>query len=251
MKKNRFTGKTVFITGGANPNGMSYVAANSFLNEEASVFLYDRDEKGLGRSAEELSQCGRVVIQAGDVRSAEQVESAFTKCEKELGPVDILINHVGIGPSLHTLDITETDWHEVIDTNLTGCFFVARAAARRMTNRQSGIILNMCSTAAIAAEPGHAHYAASKAGVLALSKVMAQELSSVGIRVCTICPGDITTYPWTYPVELARLYHSKIAIGRSGRAEEVVAAYLYLASEDARNLNGCTFVVDGGMLAWE
>ena len=112
------------------------------------------------------------------------------------------------------------------------------------------MILNMSSSGGIAAEPGHAHYAASKAAILALTRAMAHDLGPRGIRVCALCPGDIDTYEWGN-VELARLYRSRIAAGRSGRPDEVAAVYLYLASDDARHLNGCAFVVDGGMLAWE
>ena len=138
----------------------------------------------------------------------------------------------------------------MIGINLTGIFSVASATARRMAERGLGVILNMSSSGGIAAEPGHAHYAATKAGILALTRAMAHDLGPLGIRVCTLCPGDIDTYEWGN-VELARLYRMRIAAGRSGRPEEVAAVYLYLASEDARHLNGAAFVVDGGMLAWE
>jgi NAD(P)-dependent dehydrogenase (short-subunit alcohol dehydrogenase family) len=112
------------------------------------------------------------------------------------------------------------------------------------------VILNMSSSGGIAAEPGHAHYAASKAGILALTRAMAHDLGPLGIRTCALCPGDMDTYEWDN-IELARLYRARIAAGRSGRAEEAAAVYLYLASDDARHLNGAAFVVDGGMLAWE
>jgi NAD(P)-dependent dehydrogenase (short-subunit alcohol dehydrogenase family) len=245
-----FDGRTVFVTGGANPRGMSYATARAFLSEGASVFLFDRDGDGLAAAAEGLAGDGRLASAVGDVRSAAEVESALEECERALGPVDVLVNHAGIGPSMHTLEISERDWDEVIGINLTGIFTVGRATARRMSERGHGVILNMSSSGGIAAEPGHAHYAASKAGILALTRAMAHDLGPRGIRVCTLCPGDIDTYEWGN-VELARLYRMRIAAGRSGRPEEVAAVYLYLASEDARHLNGAAFVVDGGMLAWE
>jgi 3-oxoacyl-[acyl-carrier protein] reductase len=246
----RFDDKTVFVTGGANPRGMSYATARAFLSEGASVFLFDRDAEGLAASQDTLAGHGRVVSAAGDVRSGPDVETALERCERELGPVDVLVNHAGVGPSMHTLEISERDWDEVIGINLTGIFRVALATARRMAERGLGVILNMSSSGGIAAEPGHAHYAATKAGILALTRAMAHDLGPVGIRVCTLCPGDIDTYEWGN-VELARLYRMRIAAGRSGRPEEVAAVYLYLASEEARHLNGAAFVVDGGMLAWE
>ena len=244
----RFENKTVFVTGGASPRGMSFATARAFIVEGASVFLFDIDGERLPDAVGALG--GRARGRAGDVRSPDDVEDALDECEHELGPVDILVNHAGIGPSQHTLEITEADWDEVVGTNLTGVFLVARSVARRMAERGVGVILNMSSTGGIAAEPGHAHYAASKAGILALTRAMAHDLGPHGLRVCALCPGDIDTYEWGN-VELARLYRSRIAAGRSGRPEEVAAVYLYLASDDARHLSGTAFVVDGGMLAWE
>ena len=249
--RGRFENKTVFVTGGASRRGMSFSTAAAFLAEDASVFLMDVEEGGLAGSISELAaDGGRVGGRAGDVRVQADVDAAFEECERSLGPVDVLVNHAGLGPSQHTLEISETDWDAVLDVNLTGVFRVARAAAVRMRERRSGVILNMSSSGGIAAEPGHAHYAASKAGILALTRAMAHDLAADGIRVCALCPGDIDTYEWSN-VELARLYRSRIPMGRSGRPEEVAAVYVFLASDDARHLNGVAFIVDGGMLSWE
>lgn len=251
MVTRRFEGQTIFVTGGASRRGMSYATAAAFLDEGASVFLMDVDEQGLAISACALSAGGGVVRwRAGDVRVQADVDAAFAECERSLGPVDVLVNHAGIGPSQHTLEISETDWDLVLDVNLTGVFRVGRAAARRMRERRRGVILNMSSTGGIAAEPGHAHYAASKAGILALTRAMAHDLGGDGIRVCALCPGDVDSYDWDN-IELARLYRARIPAGRSAHPKEIAAVYLYLASDDARHLNGTTFVVDGGMLAWE
>jgi 3-oxoacyl-[acyl-carrier protein] reductase len=243
-----YDGKTVFVTGGANPRGMSHATARAFIAEGASVCLFDADRERLLDAVTALGERARG--HAGDVRSVGDIEAALALCDRELGPVDILVNHAGIGPSRHTLEISESDWDEVIGVNLTGIFQVARSVATRMADRRRGVILNMSSSGGIAAEPGHAHYAASKAGILALTRAMAHDLGPLGIRCCALCPGDIDTYEWGN-VELARLYRLRIAAGRSGRPEEVAAVYLYLASDDARHLNGAAFIVDGGMLAWE
>jgi 3-oxoacyl-[acyl-carrier protein] reductase len=119
-----------------------------------------------------------------------------------------------------------------------------------MVARGAGVILNMASSGGIATEPGHAHYAASKAGVLALTRAMAHDLGPFGVRVCALCPGDVGTHAWDN-VELARLYRQRYAAGRPASAEEIAAVYLFLASGAAQNLNGSAFIVDGGMLAWE
>jgi 3-oxoacyl-[acyl-carrier protein] reductase len=243
-----FEGKTVFVTGGADPRGMSFATASAFLGEGASVFLFDVDGDRLPAAIAALG--GETRGRVGDVRSTAAIEAALDECERELGSVDILINHAGIAFSQHTIEITEADWQEIIGINLTGVFQVARSVAKRMATRGQGVILNMSSSGGIAAEPGHAHYAASKAGILALTRAMAHDLGPHGIRVCALCPGDMDTYDWGN-LELSRLYRLRIASGRSGRAEEVAAVYLYLASDDARHLNGAAFIVDGGMLAWE
>jgi len=245
----RFDGKTVFITGGANPRGMSFATARAFLDEGASVFLYDIDDEGLPGALGALGG-DRVAGRAGDVRSREQIRDALGVCRDRFGAVDVLINHAGLGPSVHSLDIAEDDWDTVVGTNLTGVFRVGQEVARQMAQSRGGVILNMSSSGAIASEPGHAHYAASKAGIIGFIKALAREVGPDGVTACVLLPGDVDTYEWPN-VELARMYRSKIAAGRSARPEEVAAVYLFLASDDAQHLNGAAFVVDGGMLAWE
>jgi 3-oxoacyl-[acyl-carrier protein] reductase len=243
-------GTSVFVTGAAH--GMGLAAATAFARAEYPVGLFDVDAERLAIAAGAVGaeNAGRVRAHVGDVRSRADLEAALDDCEEHLGPAGVCVNHAGICPSTHILEITEEEWDEVIGVNLTGVFQVAQAVGRRMLERGGGVILNMSSSGAVAAEPGHAHYAASKAGILALTRAMAHDLGPHGVRTCALCPGDIETYEWPN-VELARLYRSRIAAGRSGRAEEVVAVYLFLASEDARHLNGAAFIVDGGMLAWE
>jgi len=250
VSRHRFDDRTVFITGGARVEGMSFATARLFLAEGARVFLYDRDGDGLAVSAAALGSESRVGWAAGDVRRTADVNAALDECERRLGPVDVLINHAGIGPSQHTLAIALDDWERVVGTNLKGAFVVGHAVATRMAARGTGVIVNMSSTGGIATEPGHSHYAASKAGILGLTKWMAEDLGPHGIRTCAVCPGDVDTYEWGN-VELARLYRLGIAAGRSGKADEIAAVYLYLASDDAKHVNGATFIVDGGMLAWE
>ncbi len=244
----RFDGKTAFITGGAH--GMGLATAQGLVREEGAVFVFDRDERTLQEALAGLrSLSDRVAGTCGDVRSRDDLRAALDECEQTLGSVDLCINHAGIGPSTHLLELGTAEWEEVIQTNLTGVFRVAQESARRMADR-GGVILNMSSSGAIAAEPGHSHYAASKAGILALTRAMAHDLQPFGIRVCTLCPGDVETYRWSN-VELKRLYQLRIAIGRPAQPEEIAAVYLYLASDDARHITGAAFIVDGGMLAWE
>jgi NAD(P)-dependent dehydrogenase (short-subunit alcohol dehydrogenase family) len=242
-------GKVAFITGGGH--GIGRATARRFADDGALVYVLDLDAGRVEETVAELHAHGaQAGGQAGDVRSRRVVESAVGDCEATFGPLDVLVNHAGIGPSEHTLAIDRERWDAVVSTNLHGAFRVAQIAARRMAERRRGVILNMASSGGIAGEPGHAHYAATKAAMIALTRAMACDLGFFGVRVCAICPGDIATYEWPN-VELARLYRSRIPLGRSGTAEEVAAVYAFLASDDARGLSGTTFVVDGGMLAWE
>ena len=185
--------------------------------------------------------------------STADVEAALTLCARELGPVDILINHAGIGPSQHTLEISEDDWDEVIGTNLTGVFQVARSVATRMAERRAGVILNMSSSGGIAAEPGHAHYAASKAGILALTRTLAVEYAKRGLRANAVCPGSIKTamgsrthLPEGIDFELLR---RAMPLDKPRGPEAVAAVIALLASEDGAHVNGESVRVDGGTLA--
>jgi NAD(P)-dependent dehydrogenase (short-subunit alcohol dehydrogenase family) len=246
----RFAERTVLVTGAAGA-GMGAAAARAFAAEGARVYVVDRDPDAVAASVKRIVAAGGAAAgAAADVRSRREVEAALEACERTLGPLDVLINHAGIGPSQHTLELDEAAWREVVEINLGGVFRVAQSSARRMIARGAGVIVNMSSSGGIATEPGHAHYAASKAGILALTRAMAYDLGGRGVRVHAVCPGDVASYAWDN-VELARLYRSRIAAGRSAAIREIVAVYLHLASDDARHLNGTAFVVDGGMLAWE
>ena len=218
------------------------------------MFLFDLDEDALTTALSEVEVEGVAAAGScafrGDVRSRAEVLSAVEECESQLGPVDILLNHAGIGPSRHVLQITDDEWDEVIAINLTGAFTVAQVATASMMRVGGGVVINMSSTGGIAAEPGHAHYAATKAAILALTRAMALDLAPNGIRVCAICPGAIDTFDFGN-VEMQRIYESRIPAGRSGTADEVAAVYAYLASDDAKHITGAAFTVDGGMLAWE
>jgi NAD(P)-dependent dehydrogenase (short-subunit alcohol dehydrogenase family) len=241
--------KVALITGAGH--GMGLATARRFAAEGAAVYLFDLDSGRVADALGELRAGGaHVAGHTGDVRSRADVETAVGHCEATLGPLDVLVNHAGIGASEHTLAIDRERWDGIISTNLHGAFRVAQTVARGMASRGSGVILNMASSGGIAGEPGHAHYAASKAAIIAMTRAMACDLAASGVRVCAICPGDVATYEWPN-VELARLYRSRIALGRSGTAEEIAAVYAFLASDDARSLSGTAFVVDGGMLAWE
>ena len=243
-------GRCVLISGGTR--GIGRAAARRFLEEGARVFVGGRDDAELGDTLAELSPLRAIDGLAGDVASEDHVEALVGSAETALGGLDVLIGNAGIARKEPFLAITPEAWDRVIAVNLRGMFLVAQAAARRMIPRGAGSIVLMASTNGLGGEEDFAHYNASKGGVVLLTKTMALELGPRGIRVNCVCPGFIDT-PLNTDLadeDAMRAYErTKVPLGRRGRAEEVAAAYAFLASDEASFVHGATLVVDGGQTA--
>jgi NAD(P)-dependent dehydrogenase (short-subunit alcohol dehydrogenase family) len=239
-------GKKVLITGGAR--GIGAATAKRFLEEGAKVVVLDCDEEGLRRIEKSLPSLSGTI--SADVSNAEALAHAFNKLDKLLGGLDVLINNAGISAQRPFIDITPEQWRRMIDVNLTGVFFVAQQAARRMLAGDGGVILNMGSTNGIMGYPLCSDYNASKAGVIELTRSMALELAPK-VRVNAICPGFILTpmQEAEYTPEMMRDFASKVPLKRLGRPEEVAALFAFLASDDAAFITGHCFVIDGGEIA--
>ena len=243
--------KGALITGGSS--GIGLATARRFLAEGSRVFVCGIDPPEIEGALSELRPLGSAEGLACDVSRDEDVARLVDEAERALGAIDILINNAGIARKDRFLDIAIDDWDRVIQVNLRGMFLVAQAVAKRMVARgQGGAIVNMASTNALGGEEEFAHYNASKGGVLQLTRTMAAELGRHGIRVNCLCPGFIQT-PLNEAISdaefVAAYERDKIPLGRTGRPEEVAAAYAFLASDEASFIHGEALVIDGGQVA--
>lgn len=238
--------KRVLITGGAG--GIGAATAVRFLEEGSRVVVLDRDPEALARLASQLPALSGTIC--ADVSDPDDVARAFAEMTDLAGGLDILINNAGISIRHGFLEITPEDWQAVIDVNLSGVFFVAQQAARRMLEGSGGVILNMGSTNGLMGYPYYADYNASKAGVIELTRTMALELGP-SVRVNAICPGFILTpmQAAEYTDQMQSAFASKLPLNRLGRPEDVAALFAFLASDDAAFITGQCFVIDGGELA--
>jgi NAD(P)-dependent dehydrogenase (short-subunit alcohol dehydrogenase family) len=248
-------GKGVLVCGGSS--GIGLAAAQRFLEEGSRVFVAGLEPAEVDAAVAGLRQHGEVSGLACDVSQEAEVARLAAAAAAALGGVDVLANNAGTSRRAPFLEITVADWDRIIAVNLRGMFLVAQAVTALMARRGTGgVVINMSSTNGIAGEEDYAHYNASKGGVLLLTKTMAVELGPLGIRVNALCPGYIST-PLNTAIAAGlgagfeeAYARDRIPLRRTGRPEEVAAAYAFLASDDASFVNGAGLVIDGGQLAW-
>ena len=217
--------------------------------------LNGRDEKKLNAAATTVRAeipGARVTIAAFDVTDGAACHAAVAKIEADFAPIDILINNAGIQRRAPLAEMTEVQWREVIDANLTSVFLVARAVAPRMIARRAGKIINTCSVMSEVSRPTIANYAAAKGGLKMLTRAMAVEWAKHGLQCNGLGPGYIVTElnrALVENVEFNKWICGRTPAGRWGQPEELVGAAVFLSSAASNFVNGQILYVDGGLLA--
>lgn len=243
-----FTGKTAIVTGGSR--GIGRAVCLELAKGGANVVLC---YAGNAAAAEETaSACtaagGRALAVQCDITDSAQVKTLTDTAMGEFGRIDILVNNAGITRDGLLLMMKETDFDAVVDTNLRGTFLCMKAVARQMVKQRWGRIVNLSSVVGLRGNAGQVNYAASKAGVIGMTKSLAKELAGRGITVNAVAPGFIDTDMTAAMPETARsAVLSAVPAGRLGAAEEVAKAVAFLASGDAAYITGQVLAVDGGM----
>jgi NAD(P)-dependent dehydrogenase (short-subunit alcohol dehydrogenase family) len=241
------SGQTALITG-AN-QGIGWAIAAALAQQGARVVVNYPDESRYPHRLPELGPDAIAV--AGDVGQVSEIETMFAQFDQQVGDIDILVNNAGIFPRATVLELDEATWDAVHSVNLKGTFFCAQQAARRMVPRGSGRIINIASVSALMPDANGAHYCATKAGVVALTKSLALALAPYGILVNAIAPGLTDTAQPRYGMteeEIARAGREEIPLGRIAQPEDIARATLFLVSDLSDFVTGQTIFVDGGSL---
>lgn len=247
------TGRTALITGSSQ--GIGAALARGLAEAGAAVVLNGRSPEKLAAAAEALRAAVpgvRVATAAFDVNDGAAVEREVARIEAEFAPIDILLNNAGIHRRAPLLEMSDQQWKEVLDTNLTSAFVVGRAVARRMVARGSGKIINTCSLMTEVSRPSIGNYAAAKGGLKMLTKAMAVEWAKHGLQCNGIGPGYIVTEMTQVLVdnpEFNAWICKRTPAGRWGKPEELVGTTVFLASRASDFVNGQIIHIDGGLLA--
>jgi len=247
MKGNRMfslTGKTVLVTGASG--GIGAAIAKTLAAAGARVAISGTNMDKLNALKSELG--ANTVIVPANLSDADAVAALVDAAEKELGQLDILVNNAGLTRDTLAIRMKDEDWDAVLNVNLRAAFILSRAAMKGMMKRRNGRIISISSIVGTTGNPGQANYAASKAGLVGMSKALAAELAPRFVTVNCIAPGFIATnMTEALNDDQKGAINAKIPAGRMGTPEDIAAAALYLASDEAAYVTGQTIHVNGGM----
>ena len=242
-------GKVALVTGASGGIGRSIALKLASQGARLGVH-YNSDKARAEEVAEEIRNAGSEAMPlAADVTDSKQVQDMFSKLEDDWGGVDILVNNAGITKDSLLIRMSESDWDDVVEVNLKGAFLCCRAAAKTMLRKRWGRIIIISSIVGMVGNVGQANYAASKAGLVGLTKSLAREIASRNITVNSLTPGFIETeMTRTMTDEMMELVTSRIAMGHFGSPQDVASLVAYLAGEEASYITGQAFSVDGGLV---
>jgi NAD(P)-dependent dehydrogenase (short-subunit alcohol dehydrogenase family) len=242
-------GKIAFVTGGGR--GLGRAGAVAFARAGADVVLVSRTRHQLEETAAAVEALGRrALVATADTRKREEVEAAVQAAVAAFGRIDILFNNAGTNVRKPVVEMTDEEWHIIMETNVKGVFVVARAVARQMIAQRGGSIINMSSSSSLVPERDKVVYASSKGAVMQFTKGLAMEMAPYGIRVNAIAPGYMMTplvqgYLESDGDRRQRIL-SRIPLNRVGQPEEIGGALVFLASDAASYITGATIAIDGG-----
>ncbi|MCK9205934.1 MAG: 3-oxoacyl-ACP reductase FabG [Salinivirgaceae bacterium] len=243
----KFENKIAIITGGAD--GIGKATSVKFALEGAVSVIWDLNtEKGEALASEINNNGGKALFMKVNTASFAEVEAATKSVVAQFGKIDILINNAGITRDATLKKMTPDQWQQVIDVNLTGVFNCTKCVSDFMVEKSYGRIINTSSVVALFGNFGQTNYVATKAGLIGMTKTLAKELGRKGVTVNAVAPGFIATeMVKKMPAEVLKTMEEKVPLKRLGLPEEIAAAYLFLASDDAAYINGTVLSVDGGI----
>ncbi len=242
-----FTDKVVVITGAAQ--GIGKQIASDFAKQKAKVVLFDLSKDQLAIAKGELSTLTTCESYLVNVTDSEQLTNTIDKVIDKFSKIDILINNAGITKDNLALRLSESDWDQVLAVNLKGAFLASKIALKKMLKQRSGKIVNISSIIGIIGNPGQSNYAASKAGLIGLTKSLSKEVGARGINVNAVAPGYIETKMTdVLPEKVKEEMLKRISLKRLGTTKDVANAVLFLSSQRADYITGQVVVVDGGMI---
>lgn len=244
----KLQGKNALVTGASR--GIGRAIARALAAEGANIaFTYTKDEEGAKETGRLIEEQGvRALALKADGSVESEVKRVVDTVTKDFGSVDILVNNAGITKDNLLIRMSADDYDTVLNVNLRSAFLMTKACARGMMKSRYGKIINISSIVGVLGNAGQANYAASKAGLIGLTKAVAKELGSRGVRVNAIAPGFIQTdMTESLPVDVKDKMLSNVSLGAFGRVEDVANLCVFLASQDSDYITGEVIRVDGGM----